>query len=65
MIDSQALTREERWPELPWREWAPTIATLHMWTQIVANLGGWDRAALEPAVLPDRPPTRPWSTQPR
>jgi hypothetical protein len=27
-----------------------------------ANLGGWDRAALEPAVLPGRPPDRPWST---
>lgn len=27
-----------------------------------ANLGGWDRAALEPAMLPGRPPNRPWST---
>jgi hypothetical protein len=27
-----------------------------------ADLGGWDRAALEPAVSPDRPPRRPWST---
>lgn len=26
-----------------------------------AELGGWDRANLEPEVLPDRPPTRPWS----
>jgi hypothetical protein len=26
-----------------------------------ANLGGWDRAALEPAVPPTTPPTRPWS----
>ena len=26
-----------------------------------ADLGGWDRSALEPAVLPKRPPTRPWS----
>jgi hypothetical protein len=30
-----------------------------------AHLGGWDRSALEPAVPPDRPPTRPWSTRPR
>jgi hypothetical protein len=27
-----------------------------------ADLGGWDRAALEPAALPDRPPRGPWST---
>lgn len=27
-----------------------------------ANLGGWDRSALEPAARPDRPPRRPWST---
>ena len=27
-----------------------------------ASLGGWDRATLEPAVLPDRPPKRPWTT---
>jgi Family of unknown function (DUF5996) len=26
-----------------------------------ADLGGWDRSALEPAAPPDRPPTRPWS----
>lgn len=26
-----------------------------------ANLGGWDRRALEPAELPLRPPRRPWS----
>jgi hypothetical protein len=26
-----------------------------------ADLGGWDRSGLEPVVLPDRPPTRPWS----
>ena len=26
-----------------------------------ANLGGWDRPALEPAELPLRPPRRPWS----
>jgi hypothetical protein len=26
-----------------------------------ADLGGWDRSALEPASLPLRPPQRPWS----
>jgi Family of unknown function (DUF5996) len=26
------------WPELPWREWANTMATLHMWTQIVGKI---------------------------
>ena len=26
-----------------------------------ADLGGWDRSVLEPAVLPRRPPMRPWS----
>ena len=28
----------EAWPELPWREWEPTISTLHMWTQVVGKL---------------------------
>lgn len=27
-----------------------------------ADLGGWDRSALEPSIWPDRPPRRPWST---
>src|SRR5450432_2414446 len=26
------------WLELPWREWQPTIATVHMWTQIVGKV---------------------------
>ncbi|HLY12859.1 MAG TPA: DUF5996 family protein [Candidatus Limnocylindrales bacterium] len=26
------------WPELPWREWEPTISTLHMWVQIVGKV---------------------------
>ncbi len=30
-----------------------------------ADLAGWDRARLEPAVMPKRPPRRPWSTAPR
>ena len=25
------------WPVLPWREWQPTISTLHMWLQIVGQ----------------------------
>jgi hypothetical protein len=29
---------EDDWPELPWRDWAPTISTLHMWTQIVGKV---------------------------
>jgi uncharacterized protein DUF5996 len=29
-----------------------------------ANLGRWDRATLEPAVRPERPLRRPWSTVP-
>jgi Family of unknown function (DUF5996) len=26
------------WPELPWRDWEPTVSTLHMWTQIVGKV---------------------------
>lgn len=36
---------DARWPELPWTEWAATISTLHMWTQIVGKV----RMALAPA----------------
>jgi hypothetical protein len=28
----------ERWPELPYEEWKDTLATLHMWTQIVGKI---------------------------
>ena len=28
----------EPWPELPWREWEPTITTLHMWLQVVGKV---------------------------
>jgi hypothetical protein len=35
---------EESWPELPWRDWAPTVSTLHMWLQIVGKV----RMALAP-----------------
>jgi uncharacterized protein DUF5996 len=34
------------WPELPWREWSPTLSTLHMWTQIVGKV----RMALAPPL---------------
>lgn len=28
----------ERWPELPYEPWKDTVATLHMWTQIVGKI---------------------------
>src|SRR5262249_4121399 len=34
------------WPSLPLEAWAPTCATLHMWTQIVGKV----RLALGPAM---------------
>jgi hypothetical protein len=39
-----------QWRELPWREWTDTLATLHLWTQIVG------KAKL--AALPK--PEHPW-----
>ena len=39
MTGSSAPTEAaEDWPELPWRDWAPTIDTLHMWTQMVGKV---------------------------
>jgi uncharacterized protein DUF5996 len=35
-----------RWPELPWRDWEPTLSTLHMWLQIVGKV----RLALAPPL---------------
>lgn len=29
---------QHQWPELPWRDWEPTISTVHMWTQIVGKI---------------------------
>ena len=47
MIGSQTLSvTDEPWPELPWTEWADTIATLHMWVQIVGKV----RTALAPPL---------------
>jgi hypothetical protein len=38
-IGSPASIRDNPgWPELPWRDWAATIATVHMWTQIVGKV---------------------------
>jgi hypothetical protein len=34
------------WPELPWRDWEATLATLHLWTQIAGKI----RLALSPPL---------------
>lgn len=36
----------DRWPALPYDEWKETLATLHMWLQIVGKI----RVALVPWV---------------
>jgi hypothetical protein len=47
MIGSQPIVRsDDTWPELPWRDWAPTLSTLHMWVQIVGKV----RMALAPPL---------------
>jgi len=38
--------RQEAWPDLPWRDWEPTISTLHRWVQIVGKV----RLALAPPL---------------
>ena len=38
--------RREPWPELPWRDWEPTISTLHRWVQIIGKV----RMALAPPL---------------
>ncbi len=39
MTGSSAPTEAAQdWPELPWREWGPTIDTLHLWTQMVGKV---------------------------
>jgi hypothetical protein len=40
---------------------AAVVQFLQSTYEVGADLGGWDRRALEPAELPDRPPRRPWS----
>jgi len=37
---------DEPWPELPWRDWEPTISTLHRWVQIIGKV----RMALAPPL---------------
>jgi hypothetical protein len=32
------MTMPETWPELPLEAWSDTLATLHMWTQIVGKI---------------------------
>jgi Family of unknown function (DUF5996) len=32
------MTRNERWPALPYEEWRETAATLHLWLQIVGKI---------------------------
>src|SRR3984893_16761279 len=32
------MSREDIWPSLPFNEWKETLATLHMWTQIVGKI---------------------------
>jgi hypothetical protein len=43
---AMATENEDPWPDLPWREWSPTLSTLHMWTQIVGKV----RMALAPPL---------------
>jgi Family of unknown function (DUF5996) len=43
-VTRQLVGATARWPELPWRDWEPTISTLHMWVQIVGKV----RLALAP-----------------
>ena len=46
MTDDSWPTTRAQWPELPWRDWEPTISTLHMWLQIVGKV----RLALAPPL---------------
>jgi len=46
MTGPAAVADTDLWPELPWRQWTPTISTLHMWTQIVGKV----RMALAPPL---------------
>jgi len=40
---------------------AAVLAFFHSTYAAGADLGGWDRSTLEPAVPPERPARRPWS----
>lgn len=37
---------QEEWPDLPWEEWADTVQTFHLWTQVVGKI----RLALSPPI---------------
>ncbi len=43
---AQTIRQSENWPELPFEAWKDTVATLHMWTQIVGKI----RLELSPPV---------------
>jgi hypothetical protein len=43
VVDTPGATR---WPELPWRDWEPTLTTLHLWLQVVGKV----RLALAPPL---------------
>jgi hypothetical protein len=40
--DDSAMTNvhfdDARWPDLPWREWEPTVTTVHHWLQVVGRV---------------------------
>jgi hypothetical protein len=38
MTNAEAAAPANRWPELPYEPWKDTLATLHMWTQIVGKI---------------------------
>lgn len=46
MTQTVVLPRTDTWPALPYEAWKDTLATLHMWTQIVGKI----RMELSPAV---------------
>ena len=46
MSDADAMEIGEAWPALPLEEWKETLATLHMWTQVVGKV----RLAQTPVV---------------
>ena len=45
-VPTADVERQEAWPALPWRDWEPTMSTLHRWVQIVGKL----RMALAPPL---------------
>jgi hypothetical protein len=37
-MKENAMSRLDRWPELPYAAWKDTAATLQLWTQIVGKI---------------------------